>query len=119
MSAYHKNAEESNRKSAQKFNLQQLTPSDLKEVVKGRFTSFCTAIGIQALMTMMDHDVEEVAGPKGKHNQNRTAYRHGFQATTIPMGTKRLAIERPRARSVYTDQELPIPSYEHLRMTTS
>lgn len=63
-------------------------------------------------MTMMDQDVEAVAGPKGKHDPNRTAYRHGSQATTIPMGTQRLAIERPRVRSVVTGQELPIPSYE-------
>lgn len=112
MSAYHKKAEQSNKKSEQEFFLQYLTLSDLQEVVKGRFTSFCTAVGIQALMTMMDQDVEAVAGPKGKHDPNRTAYRHGSQTTTIPMGTQRLAIERPRVRSVVTGQELPIPSYE-------
>ena len=112
MSAYHKKAEQSNQKCEHELILQHLTLSDIKEIVKGRFTSFCTAVGIQTLMTMMDQDVEEVAGPKGKHDQNRTAYRHGSQATTIPMGTQRLAIERPRIRSVDTDQELPIPSYE-------
>ena len=63
-------------------------------------------------MTMMDQDVEEVAGPKGKHDPNRTDYLHGSQSTSVPMGTQRLAIERPRVRSVDTDEELPIPSYE-------
>ena len=86
MSAYHKKAEQSNKKSEQEFFLQYQTLSDLQEAVKGRFTSFCTAVGGQALMTMMDQDVEAVAGPKGKHDPNRTAYRHGSQATTIPMG---------------------------------
>jgi len=33
---------------------------------------------------MMNHDVEALAGPKGKHDPNRTAYRHGSQAATIP-----------------------------------
>ena len=112
MPAYHKNAAQSNSKSEPELFLQHLTLSDLRQVVKGRFASFCTAVGIQALMALMEQDVEAVAGPKGKHNPDRAAYRHGSQATTIPMGTQRLAIERPRVRSVVTEQELPIASYE-------
>jgi len=54
----------------------QLTLPDLREA-EGRFASFCTAVGIQALMTLMERDVESMAGPKGKHNPDRTAYRHG------------------------------------------
>ncbi len=60
----------------------------------------------------MDQDVKAVAGPKGKHDANRTAYRHGYQGTTVPMGNQRVAIERPRVRSTLTNEELPIPSYE-------
>lgn len=63
-------------------------------------------------MGLMDQDVEAIAGPKGKHNPNRTAYRHGYQKTTVPMGNQRLAITRPRVRSLDTGNELPIPSYE-------
>jgi putative transposase len=112
MSAYHKKADQSIEKSAYPLPMEQLTLSDLREAVKGRFSSFCTAVGIQALVTLMDQDVESMAGPKGKHNPNRTAYRHGSQATTIPLGNQRLAIERPRVRSIETNQELPIASYE-------
>jgi transposase-like protein len=112
MSAYHKKADQSIKKSSYPLRIEQLTLSDLREAVKGRFNSFCTAVGIQALMTLMDQDVESLAGPKGKHNPNRTAYRHGSQDTTIPMGNQRLAIERPRVRSIETNQELPIASYE-------
>jgi len=112
MPAYHKKAKQSNEKYDQPLSVKQLIPSDLQEAVKGRFASFCTAVGIQTLMTMMNQDVEAVAGPKGRHDPNRTAYRHGSQATTIPMGNQRLAIERPRARSIDTNQELPIPSYQ-------
>jgi len=49
---------------------------------------------------------------KGKHDPNRTAYRHGFQDTTVPMGSQRLALKRPRVRSIETGEEMPIPSYE-------
>jgi putative transposase len=60
----------------------------------------------------MEQDVESMAGPKGKHNPERTAYRHGTQSTSIPMGNQRIAIDRPRVRSIESDQELPIESYE-------
>ncbi|WP_044665992.1 hypothetical protein, partial [Syntrophaceticus schinkii] len=68
MSAYHKKADQSIEKSVYPLPMEQLTLSDLREAVKGRFSSFCTAVGIQALVTLMDQDVESMAGPKGKHN---------------------------------------------------
>jgi len=95
MPAYHNKARQSNEKNDQPLSVKQLLLSDLQEAVKGRFASFCTAVGIQALTIMMNHDVEALAGPEGKHDPNRTAYRHGSQATTIPMGNQRLAMERP------------------------
>jgi hypothetical protein len=62
MSAYHKKADQSIEKSAYPLPMEQLTLSDLREAVKGRFSSFCTAVGIQALVTLMDQDVESMAG---------------------------------------------------------
>lgn len=70
------------------------------------------AVGIKSLLTLLDQDVEATAGPKGKHDPNLTAYRHGFQDTTVPMGSQRLAIKRPPGRSIETGEEMPIPSYE-------
>ena len=40
-------------------------------------------------MTLMEQDVESMAGPKGKHDPERIAYRHGTQSTTVPMGNQR------------------------------
>lgn len=112
MQVYHREATQSTVDRNLPFPIQELTMRDLQQAVKGRFSSFCTAVGIQALMTLMDQDVEAMAGPKGKHDPNRTAYRHGYQNTTVPMGNQRLGIKRPRARSIETDTDLPIPSYE-------
>lgn len=112
MQVYHREATQSTVDRNLPFPIQELTRRDLQQAVKGRFSSFCTAVGIQALMTLMDQDVEAMAGPKGKHDPNRTAYRHGYQNTTVPMGNQRLGIKRPRARSIETDTDLPIPSYE-------
>ena len=47
MPEYHKNAKQSNEKSDQQgLFIQQLTMLDIQNAVKGRFTSFCTAVGI-------------------------------------------------------------------------
>jgi putative transposase len=112
MQVYHRQASQSISDHNFSSQIRELTLLDLQEVVKGRFSSFCTVVGLQALMTLMDQDVATVAGPKGKHDANRTAYRHGFQDTTVPMGNQRIAIKRPRVRSTLTNEELPIPSYE-------
>lgn len=112
MQVYHREATQSTVDRNLPIPIQELIMRDLQQAVKGRFSSFCTAVGIQALMTLMDQDVEAMAGPKGKHDPNRTAYRHGYQNTTVPMGNQRLGIKRPRARSIETDTDLPIPSYE-------
>jgi putative transposase len=50
---------------------------------------------------MMEEDVVKVADPKGKHDLDRVAYRHGYQDTTIPMGNQRLAIEYPRVKEYH------------------
>ncbi|NMB41720.1 MAG: hypothetical protein GX996_07270 [Firmicutes bacterium] len=65
MSEYHKSVKQSNEKSDQQdLFIQQLTMLDIRKTVKGRFASFCTAVGIQALMAMMEQDVAAVAAPK-------------------------------------------------------
>ena len=47
MPAYHKKAKESNRISEQKSSLLQLTPSDLKEVVKNPLQAFVQLLGFK------------------------------------------------------------------------
>lgn len=112
MPAYHKKTSESTTDAPMPIDYHTLSSEALQEAVKGRFSSFCTAVGIQTLMTMMEQDVEAEVGPKNKHSNNRTAYRHGSQKTSIPMGSQRIAIDRPRMRSLVTGEEIPVPSYE-------
>ena len=52
------------------------------------------AVGIKSLLTLMYQDIGVMAGPKGKHDPNGTAYRHGFQDTTVPNGSEFDILER-------------------------
>lgn len=66
--------------------VQELILPGLQQAVRGRFSSFCMAVGIKSLLSPMDRYIEAMADPKGKHNPGRKAYRHGFQDTTVPIG---------------------------------
>ncbi len=112
MKVYHRGAIELTSEHVLPLPVQGLTLWDFQQAAKGWFSSFCMAVGIKLLLTLMDQDVEAMAGPKGKHDPNRKAYRHGLQDTTVPMGNQRIAIKRSRVRSIKTEGELPISSHE-------
>jgi transposase-like protein len=68
--------------------------------------------GLQVMVAVMDADVAAVCGPKGKHDPNRTAVRHGSERGSVTLGGRRVPIERPRMRASDGSGELPVGSYE-------
>jgi transposase-like protein len=72
-----------------------------------------TAVGLEVMAELMEAEVTELAGPKGKHNPARTAKRHGGQDGTVTLGGRRVPVRRPRVRTVGDDEhELALASYE-------
>jgi putative transposase len=69
-------------------------------------------VGLRVVHELMEAEVEEVVGPKGKHDRERTASRHGHEAGSMTLGGRRVPVSRPRARSV-DGKELPIATYEY------
>ena len=74
------------------------------------------AIGLDVMAEFMEADVTEVAGPKGKHDAGRAAYRHGHEDATVTPGGRRVAVSRPRVRSV-EGAEVHLESYETFAST--
>lgn len=74
------------------------------------------AIGLDVMAEFMEADVTEVAGPKGKHNAGRAAYRHGHDDATVTLGGRRVAVNRPRVRSV-EGAEVHLESYDTFAST--
>ena len=58
------------------------------------------SIGLEVMGELMQAEVTELAGPKGKHDPNRTAYRHGTEDGRVTLGGRRVAVARPRVRSL-------------------
>jgi putative transposase len=71
-----------------------------------------TAVGLEVMGELMEVEVTELVGPKGKHDPARVAMRHGSEQGTVTLGGRRLGVRRPRVRSTSTDaHEIQLESY--------
>ncbi len=68
--------------------------------------------GLQVMSTLMEADVAAVCGPKGMHDSERVANRHGTERGSVTLGGRRVPITRPRVRAADGTGELPVPAYE-------
>jgi len=72
-------------------------------------------IGLEVLGELVDAEVTEVAGPKGRHDPARAAYRHGTEAGKVTLGGRRIPVRRPRVRTVAdgdgVEREVRLESY--------
>jgi putative transposase len=65
------------------------------------------------LHELLEAEVCEVVGPKGKHDPDRTAVRHGHDAGEVTLGGRRVPVSRPRARTADGEREVELETYAH------
>src|SRR5215210_7660261 len=70
-------------------------------------------VGLGVVHELMELEVTEVVGPKGKHNPDRTAKRHGHEDGSMTLGGRRVPVKRPRMRSAGGEHELTVAAYEY------
>jgi putative transposase len=68
-------------------------------------------VGLGVLAELMEEEVDEVVGPKGRHDPVRAALRHGHEAGEVTLGGRRVAVARPRARAADGSGEVALVSY--------
>ena len=68
--------------------------------------------GLQVMDTVMAEGVTALAGPKGRHDPDRMAVRHGTEAGSVVLGGRRVPVQRPRVRTADGSAEVPVPAYE-------
>ena len=66
-------------------------------------------VGLGVLEELMAEEVEDVCGPKGRHDPDRVAYRHGTDDGEVTLGGRRVPVERPRMRTKDGEEEVPVP----------
>jgi transposase-like protein len=90
-------------------------PLPLLDVLRDTRTAFfglCLDAGQQVLTAMMEHDRQQLCGPKNVPNPARRAYRGGSVRSEVTLGGRRIAVPRLRARSV-DGAELALPSFAY------
>ena len=70
-------------------------------------------LGLSVVHELMEAEVTEVVGAKGKHNRDRAAKRHGHEDGSMTLGGRRVPVSRPRMRTADDEHELPVKSYEY------
>ncbi len=73
--------------------------------------------GLQVLQVMLAEDVARLVGPKGRHNPDRTAVRHGYEPGQVTLGGRRVRVRRPRVRSAAGTGEVAVPTYQAFAAT--
>jgi len=70
-------------------------------------------VGLGVLTELTAEEVDEVVGPKGRHDVERVAVRHGHEAGSVTLGGRRVAVERPRVRATDGTGEVAMTTYAH------
>jgi putative transposase len=111
---------ESNVSLAQASRDEVVLPARVQEALgqlvgaaKEGLLALSVGVGLGVLAELMEEEVDGVVGPKGRHDPERTAVRHGRESGEVTLGGRRVAVERPRVRSADGRSELPLQTYAH------
>jgi transposase-like protein len=89
-----------------------VTMAEIAADVREGLLALAVGTGLQVMATMMEADVTAVAGPRGRHDADRVAVRHGSERGSVTLGGRRVPVTRPRVRAADGSGEMPVPSYE-------
>jgi putative transposase len=86
---------------------------ELLSDAKQGLLALSVGVGLGVLQELMELEVEEVVGPKGRHDPVRVAVRHGRENGEVTLGGRRVPLRRPRARAVDGGGEVDLRTYAH------
>jgi putative transposase len=86
--------------------------SELTGAVREGLLAFAVGAGLQVMGVLMDESVTALAGPKGTHDPDRVAVRHGTEAGSVTLGGRQVPVRRPRVRTADRTAEMAVPAYE-------
>ncbi len=84
---------------------------ELVGAAKEGLLALSVGVGLGVVHELMESEVDEVVGPKGKHDADRSAVRHGHTDGSMTLGGRRVKVSRPRIRTADDERELPVRSY--------
>ena len=95
-------------------------PAEIQEVLgelvgaaREGLLALSVGVGLGVVHELMELEVAEVVGPKGRHDPDRRAVRHGHQDGSMTLGGRRVPVQRPRMRTAGGEHELTVAAYEY------
>jgi putative transposase len=86
---------------------------ELAGAAKEGLLALSVGVGLGVLHELMEAEIDEVVGPKGRHIPDRVAVRHGHEDGEVTLGGRRVAVSRPRARTADGEHEVEPRTYAH------
>jgi transposase-like protein len=86
---------------------------ELVGAAKEGLLALSVGVGLGVLSELMEEEVDDVVGPKGQHNAERTTVRHGHEGGEVTLGGRRVEVRRPRVRTADGESEVQLSTYEH------
>jgi len=91
----------------------QLALGELAGAAKEGLLALSVGVGLGVLTELMAEEVEDVVGPKGRHDADRAAVRHGHEDGSVTLGGRRVPVQRPRVRAADGSGEVATSTYAH------
>ena len=86
---------------------------ELAGAAKEGLLALSVGVGLGVLTELMAEEVDDVVGPKGRHDVERRAVRHGHEAGSVTLGGRRVPVQRPRVRATDGTGEVAMTTYAH------
>ncbi len=83
---------------------------DVAGAIKDGLMAFCCSAGLAVVAQLMEAELTEVAGPKGRHDPERRATRNGSAPGSVVLGGRIVPVRRPRATKT-SGGEVHLDSY--------
>ena len=88
----------------------RLALTDIAGAAREGLLAMSVAAGMAVMQAMFEAEIAAVCGPKGRHDPDRAAVRHGAGRGSVVLGGRRIPVSRPRARTV-EGGEVPLACY--------
>ena len=91
-----------------------LPMNELMAQVADEIERAASQAGILMMKAMIDEEVEQLAGPRHVHNEDRDAYRWGHEEGHVVFAGRKVALSKPRVRNK-DGHEMPLRRYQSFR----
>jgi putative transposase len=91
--------------------------AELAGAAREGLLALAVGMGLQVLEALLAEDVVRLVGPRGRHNPDRAAVRHGSEPGQVTLGGRRVRVRRPRVRTADGTGEVAVPTYQAFAAT--